>query len=109
MFAQFLAKHPTRDKAGGQTGRTSALLGEGGGSPRLQVLVGAGVTSPATGSELHASGPSFDTHTSKQTQEDVKKELHHHSSFVRGLLSGRPEWEEEWCWELVTFTQTLPS
>lgn len=74
----------------------------------MQVPVGAGVTSPATGSELHASGPSFDTHTSKQTQEDVKKELHHHSSFVRGLLSGRPEWEEEWCWELVTLFRRFP-
>lgn len=65
LFAQFLAKHPTRDKAGGQTRRTSALLGEGGSGPRLRVLVGSGVTSPATGSELHATGPSYDTHTGK--------------------------------------------
>lgn len=59
-----------------------------------------GVTSPATGSEPHASGTSYNTRASKQTQEDVRKELHHHSSFVRGVLSGRFEWEEEECWEL---------
>jgi len=110
LFAQFLAKHPTPDKAGGQTGCKPALLGEGDGNLRLQVLVRVGVTSPVTGSELHASGTSYDTRTSKQTQEDVEEELHHHSSFVREVLSGRFEWEEEWCWELVTtFTQKLPS
>ena len=39
----------------------AALLGEGDGSLRLQALVRVGVTSPATGSELHASSTSYDT------------------------------------------------
>lgn len=71
----------------------AALLGEGDGSLRLQALVRVGVTSPATGSELHASGTSYHTSTSQQTQEDVEEELHHpvasSEEFPPGDSSGR--------------------